>query len=372
MRVAQRTLYSLFRRVKQMLAVRITKLLKMPPAMLSAILVALSFVTGSGGLSACAADIRLPPQETRDLIGATIPARCYNGTGYTDFNFSYGGTTQVISVTGSNVTGITAGDTVIYYTADLTTVSTDPQYITVDIRPEYSFFDTQYIYQYIALSSNYSYPTPATSAYAPPSWRWHDSRTGDVIYESQSTYNNGANYGYFRASADGSTWDSTFIEATLQGSSDFSAYSYRACFYGNSLQSGRYMLFISCPVVTDTSTMASGTGITGTSGGSSGDVNVSVIVDNSDVVSALEGLGSYPAETATTVATLPTDLDIEGALTGANDVIDELPEVVESTGFWLYFLGRLFGITYANVPVFQSFALVLVLLSIFMYVLWRK
>lgn len=335
-------------------------------------LAGLSFAIGSGGLSAYAAEIQLTPRETRDLIGATIPARCYNGNGYTDFTFSYGGTASVISVTGSNVAGISAGDTVIYYTADLTTVSTDPQYITCDIRPEYSFFDTQYIYQYIALSSNYSYPTPATSAYAPPSWRWHDSRTGDIIYESQSTYNNGANYGYFRTAVDGQTWDSTFVEALLQGSADFSAYSYRACFYGNSLQNGRYTLFVSCPKVTDTSTMASGTGITGTSGGGSGDVNVSVIVDNSDVVSALSGLGSYPAETATTVATLPPDLDIEGALTGANDILDDLPDVVESTGFWLYFLGRVFGVTFATVPVFQSFALVLVLLSIFMYILWRK
>lgn len=355
-----------------MSGVRITKSLRMPLVTLSGILGALYFVTASGGLLAYAAEIQLTPQETRDLIGATIPARCYNGNGYIDFTFSYGGTASVISVTGSDVAGISAGDTVIYYTADLTTVSTNPQYITCDIRPEYSFFDTRYIYQYIALSTDFHYSAPAVSVYAPPSWRWHDSRTGDIIYESQSTYNNGASYGYFRTAVDGQTWDSTFVEALLQGSSDFSAYSYRACFYGNSLQNGRYTLFISCPKVTDTSTMASGTGITGTSGGGSGDINVSVIVDNSDVVSALSGLGSYPAETATTVATLPPDLDVEGVLTGANDILDELPDVVESTGFWLYFLGRLFGVTFATVPVFQTFALVLVLLSIFMYILWRK
>lgn len=238
----------------------------------------------------------LTPQETRDLIGSTISAKCYDGSGYTDFSFSYGGTTQVVSVTASPTPGITAGDTVLYYVADLTTVSTDPQFITCDIRPEYSFFDTQTVYQYIALSSNYSYPTPATSAYAPPSWRWHDSLTGDKIFESDATYNNGANYGYFRCAAGGSTWDSTFVEASISSQSDFSAYSYRACFYGNSLQNGRYVLFISCPVVSSDSTMASGTGIgTTSSGGGSGDITVNVDMTQTNglldsILQAIEGV----------------------------------------------------------------------------------
>ena len=173
---------------------------------------------------------------------------------------------------------------------------------------------------------------------------------------------------------DGQTWDSVFVEGSFaRHLRTFPHTRIRACFYGNSLQNGRYTLFISCPKVTDTSTMASGTGITGTSGGGSGDVNVSVIVDNSDVVSALSGLGSYPAETATTVATLPTDLDIEGALDRCLTIFWTICRTWSRVpAFWLYFLGRLFGVTFATVPVFQSFALVLVLLSIFMYILWRK
>lgn len=248
-------------------------------------------------VSATGATQQLTPTQTRDLIGTTIPAKYFDGTDYVDFSFTYGGSTTVDLITAQPAPSFAVGDTVIFYTADLSSVSTNPQYITVDLRPQYSFFDTETVYQFCGLSSNRSNPTPATSVYAPPSWRWHDSLTGDRIFESNFTYNSGANYGYFRAQAGNDYYEPSFVEASFSAQSTFSAYSYRCCFYGNSLQSGRYVFFVSCPIISADSSVASGTDIgSGTTGsGSSGDITVNVDMSTtngwlSDIADILSGL----------------------------------------------------------------------------------
>ena len=333
----------------------------------------LCYVTSSGG-SCASADTVLTPAQLRGLVGDEISGKIYNGTDYTDVTFRYAFSSTVQRVDDASL-GLSVGQTVVCWDCSVSgfTPSTDPQFITVDLQPLYSFFDTQKVDMVCGLSAANDV---SASVYSAPQWYWYQSGYGDrnfyndfvssggvrscvVVYHNNAAVNMGC----------------TAVRAVMDSQSTFSAYSKRACFYGNSnyslFGSRGYLFFMTLPTVSDDSSYSSGTFLTSQTGGT-GDINVSVIVDNSDVVSAIDGLATYPAETAETVATIPSGYDVQGALTGANDIIDDLPAVVESTGFWLYFLGRIFGVTFDNIPVFQSFALVLVFLSIFSYILWRK
>lgn len=236
----------------------------------------------------------LTPQETRDLIGSTISAQYYDGSSMVDFTFEYGGTAQLgtMLVDGMPTLSFAQGDTVIWYVAQVSP-NTNPQYITVDVRPRYSFFDTEYIAQMCGLTCG---TVPGTSVYSPPSWRWHTSYNGDTIVENQLTANS-AYYAICNVSINNTQQHFTFIDAVFDRQSTFSAYSDRALFYGNAAVNGYVYLILTCPTISDTSTMASGTGAGTTGSGSSGDLNVTVDVDMSetngwlsDIADILSGL----------------------------------------------------------------------------------
>ena len=83
----------------------------------------------SGGTFMTAAD-------SLSVFGSSIPAKFYNGSGYTDFTFQYSNTMTLRSV---NPTGISdylsSGVVFLHYTASASGVSNDRSYITVDIQP---------------------------------------------------------------------------------------------------------------------------------------------------------------------------------------------------------------------------------------------
>lgn len=230
----------------------------------------------------------LTPQETRDLIGSTISAQYYDGSGMVDFSFEYGGsaTLGTMLVDGSPSLSFSQGDTVIWYSAQINP-NLSPQYITVDVRPRYSFFDTSVISQMCGLSCG---TVPGTSAYSPPSWRWRTSYAGDMIIENQLTANS-VYYAICNVAVNGVQQHFTFIDAVFSQQSTFSAYSDRALFYGNGATSasGVMYFFVTCPTISLDSTMASGTNITTSSAGS-GDITVDVTVDMTETNGLLGSL----------------------------------------------------------------------------------
>ena len=234
------------------------------------------WLTASSGLSVSAETVTrtLTPSETRMLIGDTIAGKYYNGTEYIDFNFAYGGAGTILEYQqmAGNTPLSAVGTPIIYYTAQIAP-SLDRNYIQVDLQPQYSFFDTDCVRQTCGLSfGNYVSPV-----YSSPSWRWRSSFNGEHLFENTvaATYR-----ATCRFSTSNSSYYGTFVDAEITNSSLFSAYSYRVCFYGNNASNGFMYFFITCPTVSDESTMASGTFGTTTSGNSgSGDITVNVDVD---------------------------------------------------------------------------------------------
>lgn len=347
---------------------KIVKSVKNVPLLLALVIaVTACYVTVGGGISV-SADTVLTPAQLREIVGDAIPMRYYNGTEYVDTVLNYYTTSTITSVTDTGL-GLAPGQAIIVYSANQTVVNQSPEYITVDLQPIYSFFDTESIDMVCGLSSAGSV---ASAVYSAPQWYWYQAGYGDRVFYN-SFDNNGDRRGVTITPYSGGTISCTAVRATMQEQSTFSAYSRRVSFYGNSntgASAGRgFFFFLTMPVLSDDAVAESGSFVA-TSGTGGGDIIINV--DNSDVVSAIDGLATYPVETAETLVTLPSDVDVAGGMTGADDLLENLPGVVESTGFWLYLLGRFFNMTFSAIPVFQTTALVFVLLSIMMYILWRK
>lgn len=275
---------------------------------------------------AYAATTRLTPTDTRTLVGDTIPAKYYNGTDYVDFNFVYGGSTTVDSFAylGDYTPMLHQGDNVIWYSAHVSP-SANPQYITVDINPQYSFFDTDLVQMSCGCGVRNG-TTISSASFSSPSWRWTTSYSGAIILENMAQSNG------VRAMIDliinGSHRGFTFVDADLTNNgATFSAYSYRACFYGNTaVSTGDLYFFVSCPVISDDSTMASGTFGTTTSGsGSSGDVNVTVDVDMSETNGLLETIAGLLSGLVNGIKDLfiPSQQDIEDFKTALDTLMQD-------------------------------------------------
>ena len=265
----------------------------------------------------------LTPAETRALVGDSIPAQYYDGSAMVDFTFSYGGTVTLGNpfVDGSPSLTFSAGDSVIWYSAQVSP-NLNPQYITVDVRPRYSFFDTEIIQQMCGLTTDV---IPGVSAYSPPSWRWHTSYSGDLIIENQMTANS-AYYAICDVPINNANRHFTFIDCSFSQQSDFSAYSDRALFYGNSAVSGWMYFIVSCPTISDTSTMASGTDIGSGSGAGGGDVNVSVTVDMEETNSILTTISGLLSGLVDGIKNLfiPTQQDITDFKTGLDTLLSDI------------------------------------------------
>ena len=255
-------------------------------------LVAFSGVSRSA--SASATTKTLTPAETRALIGDTIPAKYFNGSQYVDFDFQYSSTWSISSVSCADSCLPSAGQTVLIYSqSGSISVGGSNSYIQVDLQPEYSFYDTEVIRQFIGVSSGSSV---SIAAYQSPAWRWFVSSQGDKAFYNDSETSSGSGaQSCFYVGFD-SSMPFTFVDADYTSQSTFSAYSYRALFYGNSAKNGHLYLAVSCPVISDTSTMASGTGgVTTAVTGGSGDITVNVDMTETNtflggILDFLEGL----------------------------------------------------------------------------------
>lgn len=230
--------------------------------------------------SAAAATTKtLTPTETRALIGDTISGSYFNGSAYVAIDFVYSGTSSIASVSSDSACLPTVGDTVLIYThSGSITVGTSNSYIQVDLQPEYSFFDTDEIHQYLGVSTGIPV---SVQTFQSPMWRWFLSSQGDkAFYNDAETVAGSGTRANFKTVQD-ANMGFTFVDADYVSQSTFSGYSYRAMFYGNTAKSGHVYLAVSCPVVSDASSMASGTGNVTTSGTGGTTVNVDLTQTNS-------------------------------------------------------------------------------------------
>lgn len=235
----------------------------------------------------------MTPAQLREIVGDTIPAKIYDGSGYTDVNFQYAFTSTVQRADDADL-GLTVGQTVVCWDCTVSGFipSTDRQFVTVDLQPLYSFFDTQSVDMVCGLSAANDV---SASVYSSPQWFWYQSGYGDRDF-----YNTFSNSSGLRSCVVvqhnnvGIPMGCTAVRASMSSQSTFSAYSKRVCFYGNSnysVQGSRgYLFFLSLPTVSDNSTFSSGTFVTTQSGGSGGDVNVTVDVDMTETNGLLGSL----------------------------------------------------------------------------------
>lgn len=210
----------------------------------------------------------LTPNESLEVFGSVISFKFYNGSGYTDAQFTYNSTVTITSPSVHSADGSYTyeGTTFLEYRASANSLSTDPSYITVDIQPTYSIFDTMQIHSVIALSDgNSTSKYLSTATYQSPAWDWMYDGTHYHIENRDESASGSGYYAYLTHSGR----NFTYICADLTSQSLASGYSYRATFSGNQIPTGSYYrLLIGVPYIDSDSSAAAGT-----SGSGSGSVS---------------------------------------------------------------------------------------------------
>ena len=229
----------------------------------------------------------LTVQETRDIIGSTIPFTYYNGSTYVESTASYGGYFTCTEEISENPCGFVAGSTFLYYTCS-NNANNNVQHITFHMEPTYSIFDTEYIYTAFGLYG----PINISSSYQSPSSDWYISGSNVHFENSNETSSDSGYLARIRFTGN----YASYIPIVHRSQSTFSAYSIDADFCGNAGWSPMYFV-VMCPYVSGDAFGQSGTFVTsgGSGGGSSvsgtgTDINVNVDVDMSETNSLLDSI----------------------------------------------------------------------------------
>lgn len=234
----------------------------------------------------------LTVQETRDIIGSTIPFSYYNGSTYVESTASYGGYFTCSEEISENPCGFVAGSTFLYYTCP-NNANNNVQHITFHMEPTYSIFDTEYIYTAFGLYG----PIDISSSYQSPSSDWYISGSNVHFENSNETFSDSGRLARIRFSGN----YATYIPIVHRSQSTFSAYSIDADFCGNAGWSPMYFV-VMCPYVSGEAFGQSGTfasssaPVTGTTPVYGSvmipDINIDMDETNSILSNILEGIGN--------------------------------------------------------------------------------
>lgn len=322
----------------------------------------------------------MTPTETRTMIGDTIPVTYYNGSDFVTVNALYVNSFTDDSSYPQYLIGgsaaIVGGQTFIYYQFTANDIVTDPSYITCDIDFNYSFFDCEFFYSWVLFSHGYG--GSAVGDY-------YQSPSVDGFYNGESFHieNNQTLNGYhdwLKVRIPAYNLQGEYVPIELSSQNAGAGYITRAVFYGGgSSYFGDHYICIACPYVSDNTYGSEGTftETTVTSTPSGSDIIVNVDVDMSETNGLLGGITSLiqsihdaifgePVEAPEAVETAP-DLDYDQALDDAADIMEDIPDITASAGFWFALYQRLF----AGVPVIFLLVPLGALLSLLSYALWK-
>lgn len=318
--------------------------------------------------------------ETRQMIGDSFSVTYFNGSDYvsTDCRYVASSIDDDVNYPQALVGGspaIVGGQRFLYYSFTAADITDNPSYITCDITFDYSFFDCEFFYSWVLFSSGFG-GTPVSDVFQSPSVDGFFNGS-PFHFENNQTAN--GMHDWLRIRIPDYNLQGEYVPIELSSQSETSGYFTRAVFYGGSSSYYKiHYVCIACPYVSDNTYGSQGT-FTETSATtpSGSDINVNVNVDMSETNGILGGITSIiesirdaifgaPVEQPEAVETAP-DLDYDKALDDAADIMEDIPDVTASAGFWFALYQRLF----AGVPIVFLLVPLGALLSLLSYALWK-
>lgn len=332
---------------------------------------------------------QLSVQESYEFYGNSIDIVYYSTTGYKRATlnksvngYSYNRPSVTDTIVGTNIPDwVKSPDlTWVVYGASLSDYSPDPQYLGVEITPNVHFADCTGLR--FACAGYLASTTVSSAAYDDSFINLHGLT--DLRY-SNSAYRDGDIYPYWRIDRGNGAFRVMPVWCDYQNQTISNVSLMKIGLNGVRLDGQRLNIYLSCPLVNDGAT--GGTGIvTGTTAPSQGDINVNVDLDETNeligesntligrIIDFLHYIGETivgdesEVEVVEPIMTAEHPPDYDAALSEAESVMDDIPDITASGGF-IWEIYKRFMDTSPVVKWLVPFGLIL---TIFSYIFWKK